>query len=328
MTSSYYEILGVDEKATQKEIKKAYRNLALKNHPDKGGDADKFKEIQQAYEILSDEEKRHNYDEYGSEEAPPQLHDLFKNLFNMGRNNGPSKGKRTEFKINVPLESVYTGIIKKLKITRNIICNKCDGSGCKIDANKKKCNHCNGNGIHVQHTRNGPFIQQIQTTCNLCNGKGSIISDEDKCDICHGTFTIQEQKIISVDIKAGVENSMGVIVENEGNEYPDTIPGDIIIIFNIPKHPVYERKKDDLHISHILTLYEALVGYNFTITHLDGRKINISYNGTTQPNTIKKIINEGMPNINTGKKGSLYIQFTVKLPDKIPQNLNIKALKD
>jgi DnaJ family protein A protein 2 len=321
--SDYYNVLGISRDASHAEIKKAFRKLALEHHPDKGGNSDKFKELQEAYEVLSDPDRKNEYDN-----PPPELNNIFSELFgNLGRRRtGPQKGSRTEFTIQISLEAVYSGLIKKLKITKNILCSVCDGSGSRVSTEKHKCKSCKGSGkiIHVKHQ--GPFIHQTQTTCSPCNGHGSIINPEDLCKNCNGNFVVSEPKIIPINIKPGVENGMGVIMENEGNEYPGTIPGDIVIIFNIVKHPLYERRGDDLHIKRELSLYEALVGYNFTITHLDNRKINISYNGITQPNTTKTVASEGLTKFETTKKGNLYITFTVKLPDKIPESLNVSAI--
>lgn len=321
--ADYYNVLGVSREASQSDIKKAFRKLALEHHPDKGGNPDKFKEIQEAYELLSDPDRRNEYDN-----PSHGIDNIFSELFGgLGRRrNGPNKGARTEFAIKIPLDAVYNGLIKKLKVTRNVICNRCDGSGCKGGAEKNKCNSCNGSGIHITRTKQGPFVQQIQCKCSSCNGTGRIIRPEDMCETCNGKYVVSEPKIVPINIKPGVEDGMGVIMENEGNEYPNTIPGDIVIIFKMIKHPKYERRGNDLHMNYELSLYEALVGYNFTITHLDSRKINISYTGVTQPNTVKKIASEGLPEFETGKKGGLFIKFSVKLPDKIPPELNISSL--
>jgi DnaJ family protein A protein 2 len=325
---SYYDILGLDKNASDKDIKQSYRKLALEHHPDKGGNAEKFKEIQHAYEILSDSEKRENFDKYGTDEPGGHggggMEEMFANMFGMGRNNGrsngPKKGQQTRHTINIPLEIVYSGLHKKLKVTRNVLCNTCDGSGCNAGADKQKCNCCKGRGNIVNIQRNGPFVQQTQTKCNPCKGKGFIINSEDQCKTCIGKFIIQEAKTVEINIKAGVETNMGVILENEGNEYPETIAGDIVIIFNVVKHDRFIRDDNDLHINHTITLYQALVGYNFNIKCLDDRIINIKFNGVTQPNTIKTVQDEGIPDINSGKKGKMFIHFTVKLPDTIPEN--------
>lgn len=319
---SHYNTLGISESATPKEIKKAFRKKALVCHPDKGGDPEKFKELQEAYEVLSDPTSRENYDKYGTAEAPAHsdINDLFSDLFGrMAGHNGPKRGQDTRYTMNVSLSDAYTGNLKKLKVTRSIICKDCDGLG---GISPEICTDCKGKGVTTRVTRNGPFVQQIQTKCNKCDGNGKTILPENKCTGCSGNKIIPEQKIIQVNIKAGIESRMGVVLENEGNEYPGTIPGNIVIIFNVASDESFTRKGNDLYYTQTLSLSEALIGFTKNITQLDSVVFSIRHDGVTQPSSVKCLKGRGFPNItNEGSKGDLYITFNVNLPDPVPEKL-------
>ncbi len=303
--TNHYETLNVSKDASFEEIKKSYRKLALKHHPDKGGNSDDFKKITEAYDILSDEEKRKNYDN-----PEPDFSNMFGNqhdIFNMffGNRQQQESCDDIQFELNISLELSYTGGEKKLKITKQVICNNCKF---------KVCNECHGSGITMKTHRQGPFIQQIQTQCNKCKN-GNINSG---CKECKDTCIVIKSEIISITIRKGTDNGMGIHMKNMGNEHPNKKNGDIIIAFKMKEHNKFKRTGNDLHIIKELSLAQALHGYSFVLNHLDSKIYNIDFKGVTQPETIKPYLNYGMPDINNSEnKGTLFFKFVVKLPETI-----------
>lgn len=336
----YYKYLKINKNATQTEIKKSYYKLAKTLHPDKGGDTEEFKKIMEAYEVLSNEEKRKIYDEYGEEGLTGNINhnmNAFNNIFNMhhfnsmnmNMNREKRKSENIIFNLSITLNDFYNGIEKKLKLNKKIICNKCLGNGLKNDKIKTECSKCNGKGIEVIIRRLGPMTQQIQMQCKLCNGEGKIIEECNKCEICKGKYVINGTKILTIYIEKGMKNGEKIIFREEGDEYPNTIPGDLIIILNEVKHKFFKREGNDLWIKKTISLADALTEYNFIIKHLDNRKIKIcSEKGITKPNSIKMIENEGMPEYkNPFNKGKLLIKINVKFPETIPLKYHDNLMK-
>ena len=305
-----YNILGVSKTAKPTEIKKAYHKLALKEHPDKGGDEEKFKKIQMAYEILSDEEKRQKYDKFGIEglddsDAPEGAADLFSHLFGMRRQRS-NKPKDTIHKLSVTLEDLYKGKISKLSITRST-----------TDKNSiKKCPTCNGQGAQIRVVQLQPgVIQQMQTVCPECKGQKQTFS------------TIQQRETIEVHIDAGSGNGTQIRVSGMGNEDINKQAGDIVFVIHEKEHDTFERRGDNLLIRKSVSLEEALYGCKFTLKTLDNRTLSIKTpdNHIIRPHVIDKIlvvpntmviVGEGMPKPNTGglEKGDLYVVFSVDFP--------------
>jgi len=305
-----YNILGVSKTAKPTEIKKAYHKLALKEHPDKGGDEEKFKKIQMAYEILSDEEKRQKYDKFGIEglddsDAPEGAADLFSHLFGMRRQRS-NKPKDTIHKLSVTLEDLYKGKISKLSITRST-----------TDKNSiKKCPTCDGQGAQIRVVQLQPgVIQQMQTVCPECKGQKQTFS------------TIQQRETIEVHIDAGSGNGTQIRVSGMGNEDINKQAGDIVFVIHEKEHDTFERHGDNLLIRKSVSLEEALYGCKFTLKTLDNRTLSIKTpdNHIIRPHVIDKtlvvpntmvIVGEGMPKPNTGglEKGDLYVVFSVDFP--------------
>ena len=303
---TYYDVLGVSKESTQDEIKKAYRKLALIFHPDKGGDPEKFKEISEAYETLSDPDKRENYDN-----PEPEMNfgggnaDIFNMFFGGGgQRQEEQKCEDIRFTLDITLELAFVGGNKKLKVTKNIICDKC---------HFEMCPECKGTGTVTTMRQHGPFIQQLQSHCTKCK----IGNLHKGCEKCNDTCVIQESSIITINIKRGTANGMGIVLREQGNEHPMKVFGNLVIVFNVIKHETFERKNNDLYYTKELTLPEALHGYSFILTHLDTKKFNIKLTDiTTQPGTMRSFPNYGMPLIDTPeKRGSLFITFKVVLPE-------------
>ncbi|KAL5684063.1 hypothetical protein ACJX0J_010448, partial [Zea mays] len=292
----YYEILGVSKDASQDDLKKAYRKAAIKNHPDKGGDPEKFKELAQAYEVLSDPEKREIYDQYGEDALKEGMgggggmhdpFDIFQSFFGGGSpfgGGGSSRGRRQRrgedvvHPLKVSLEDLYNGTSKKLSLSRSVLCSKCNGKGSKSGASSR-CAGCQGSGFKVQIRQLGPgMIQQMQHPCNECKGSGETISDKDRCPQCKGDKVVQEKKVLEVFVEKGMQNGQKITFPGEADEAPDTVTGDIIFVLQQKEHPKFKRKGDDLFYEHTLTLTESLCGFQFVVTHLDNRQLLIKSN--------------------------------------------------
>ncbi|KAJ4811340.1 DNAJ [Rhynchospora pubera] len=343
----YYEVLGVSKDASLDELKKAYRKAAMKNHPDKGGDPEKFKEIGQAYEVLSDPEKREIYDQYGEDALKEGMgagggghdpFDIFQSFFGGGSpfgGGGSSRGRRQRrgedvvHPLKVSLEELYNGTSKKLSLSRNIICSKCSGKGSKSGASMK-CTGCQGSGMRVSIRQLGPsMIQQMQHPCNECKGTGETINDKDRCPQCKGEKVVQEKKVLEVVVEKGMQNGQKITFPGEADEAPDTVTGDIIFVLQQKDHPKFKRKGDDLFYEHTLSLTEALCGFQFVLSHLDNRQLLIKSNPgeVVKPDSFKAINDEGMPMYQRPfMKGKLYINFTVDFPDSLSPD-QCKALE-
>jgi DnaJ family protein A protein 2 len=312
-TTELYEILGVEKGASDAAIKKAYRQLALKEHPDKGGDPEKFKKIQAAYEVLKDEEKRSRYDQGGLEgleggDMGEGGDDIFSALFGGRRRGGgrpaqgPRKGPDVKHPLKVSLEDLYNGKTAKLAVSRD-----------KIVGKPEMCRDCNGKGVIVRLRQIGPgMVQQIQQQCPTCGATG---------------FSVQkskERQVLEVVINKGMKNGEKVRFRGMSDEQPNCEPGDILFILQEKEHAVFTRKNNDLLIKKDVTLAEALTGYKFVVTHLDGRKIVITSKPgeILKPSTdagepfVKIVADEGMPKANSPfQKGKLYIYFRILFPE-------------
>ncbi|CAL9194527.1 unnamed protein product [Musa hybrid cultivar] len=333
-STRYYEILGVSKNASQDDLKKAYRKAAIKNHPDKGGDPEKFKELAQAYEVLSDPEKREIYDQYGEDALKEGMRggggghnpfDIFESFFGGSPfGGGSSRGRRQRrgedaiHPLKVSLEDLYSGISKKLSLSQNVICQKCKGKGSKSGASMS-CSGCEGSGMKVTIRQLGPgMIQQMQHPCSECKGTGETINDKDRCPQCKGEKVIQEKKVLEVVVEKGMQNEQKITFPGEADEAPETVTGDIVFVLQQKDHPKFKRKGDDLYYEHTLSLTEALCSFQFVLTHLDNRQLLIKSNPgeVVKPDQFKAINDEGMPLYQRPfMRGKLYIHFTVDFPD-------------
>jgi len=229
--TEYYKRLGVDPSASADDIRKAYRKLAVKYHPDKNPDPkaqEKFKEISSAYEVLSDPQKKELYDQYGEEGLqgggfnPSSASSIFEQFFGGGRKPKPNKGEDIKFQLGVTLKDLYNGKTTKLKVTRNILCQGCNGRGSNKDGAVQTCTTCKGQGIRIITQQMGMMIQQMQTVCNDCRGKGQTIKEKDRCQRCSGNKVVPEEKQIEVHIDKGMQTgqkkSLFTVKENKSLE--------------------------------------------------------------------------------------------------------------
>ncbi|KAJ8900198.1 hypothetical protein K2173_024838 [Erythroxylum novogranatense] len=334
--TKYYEVLGVSRTATQDELKKAYRKSAIVNHPDKGGDPEKFKELSQAYEVLSDPDKRQTYDQYGEDALKEGMgggggdfhnpFDIFESFFGGGifggggssRRRRQNRGEDMVHSLKVSLEDLYNGTTKKLSLSRNVLCPKCKGKGSK-SGSSVTCYGCQGAGMKVTTRHIGlGMVQQMRHICSDCRGSGKVISDRDKCQQCRGNKLTQEKKTLEVHIEKGMRDGQKIVFEGQSDEAPDTITGDIIFVLQLKKHPKFRQETDDLFVEHTLSLKEALCGFHFILTHLDGRELLIKSKPgeIIKPGQFKAINDEGMPlHQRPFMKGKLYIHFNVVFPE-------------
>jgi DnaJ family protein A protein 2 len=263
-TSKLYKVLGVEKNASGSDIKKAYRKLAVKHHPDKGGDPDTFKEISKAYDILGDEEKRTQYDQFGEEgvgQGGPSgdAGDIFDMMFNGSsggrrRNTGQKKGKEEVHPLDVSLEDLYNGKVRKLSVTRQVIDKSVE---------VKHCQECDGTGVVIQMVRMGPMIQQTQAACSSCSGKGVTCKKK------------RVKEVLEVPIQKGAPSGHKITFQEKSDEHPGVTPGDVVFVLNEQPHAVFKRRGADLYIERKISLVEALCGFEMEVEHLDGRTLII-----------------------------------------------------
>lgn len=336
--TAYYDILGVSPNCTEEELKKSYRKLALKYHPDKNpNEGEKFKAISQAYEVLSNPEKRHIYDQGGEQAIKQGGHngatgdhspmDIFEMFFGGGgrqRERGPKKGKDIVYQMSVTLEELYNGATRKLAISKKVVCDKCEGRGTKSpNIGPTKCSTCQGRGhvLRVEHL--GPsIVQRIESKCSDCYGQGEIIPAKDRCKSCEGKKIAREKKIIEVHIDKGMEDGHKITFANEGDMEPGLdLPSDIIVVLDEKQHDRFRRcQRNDLLTTLELNLTEALCGFTRSITTLDGRTLVLrtSPGEVIKHSTVKSIPSEGMPVYrNPFDKGNLLVQMSVQFPEKL-----------
>ena len=347
--NEYYDTLGLTREATINEIKKAYRNLARKYHPDKVNDdklkpeyTKRFQKIGEAYETLSDPETRKLYDQFGKEGAKTGGNAGMNpfNVFNSFFNNGFSFNGRTNARtnargqpqkhksspvvhqVNVSLEDLYNGRIIKLKITKKTIYNMSNNSPCprdQLESTWDPCQTCKGNGMVMEMRQLGPgFVSQTQRPCQTCNRTGYCLKS--------GYQLRDHEDIVEVEVKPGMNPKTEHIITGGGNCYPGTIPGDVIIAFLVVSHSIYQLSGNNLTMNKTILLSDSLCGFSFDLMQLDGTWIKIKSTDIINPGMVKNIPNLGMKKSGYTERGNLIITFDVEFPSSllIHQRQNIK----
>ena len=327
--SDYYNILGISKNASDDEIKRAYKKLALKTHPDKnGGDDTEFKKINVAYETLSNPQKRNEYDN-------PHTNDIFGNNMNMNNPfNHPffnfhqnHHSQNVNIKLNdhhytcrISLKEVFFGTTKKLKVNRNSICKSC----------VKSCNTCNGSGKISQHIQMGPFTQIANSTCNACKGDGKMKNDGNiHCTKCTSNGILNEERIFEIVLNPGVENGKTIVFEEWGEQATrsNQIPGSFIITIKVEDHDIFKRNNLQLRYTVDLTLKESIIGKMLTIPHFLGNfDIDTRGFGIINPEKEYIIYDKGLKNENK-EVGNLHLIFKIKYPEKTLSNEEIEIVK-
>lgn len=308
----YYDCLGIGKTATESEIKKAFYKCAKIFHPDKNQSKEaeeKFKLCNEAYEVLSDAEKRKKYDLYGKEGLQTKF-----NPFDFSR-----KTADIELMLMVSLDEIYYGTTKEVKYERKVNCKKCHGKGTLKEI--KNCETCKGQGRTVKIVKNGFMNFQTVEACTVCLGKKYVIPDKDKCKKCHGEGLYDEAKTLNLEIKKGFNKKVFVFRE-ESHILPNMIIGDVIVHIQI-KPNVYGQRGNDLLLTHQISFMESINGKGITINHF-GKHINIETTNIIQPNSIKKLVNYGMPY--GSQYGDLYITFHVIYDFTLEQLNTLKEL--
>lgn len=346
----YYEVLGVDKSVSDDELKKAYRKAAKKYHPDLNpGDKEaeqKFKEVNEAYEVLSDKEKRARYDQFGHAGVDPNygagtggysggftgdfgdLGDIFSSFFGGGfgggrqsNPNAPRRGNDTAAAVNLSFEEAAKGCRKTVKVTKIDNCKECGGSGAEKGSTPKTCPVCHGTG-QVSATQRTPFgVMQTQKVCDNCHGRGKII--DKPCHTCAGKGRIRHTVEQTVDIPAGIDDGQVINLRGGGDAGANGGPaGDLRINVNVRPHPIFERNGYDVYCEIPITFAQAALGDEIVVPTLDG-KVKFTIHEGTQPGDEFKLRGKGIQRLNYAGKGDEYVKITVE----VPRDLS-KAQKD
>ena len=338
MSKDYYNILGVDKNASEDQIKKAYRKKAMEFHPDKNqGNTEaesKFKEAAEAYETLSDPQKKSSYDQFGQSGNPfrgggggnpfgghgfnmddifSQFGDIFGNRYGNPGNQRKQQARGGDLRIKVVLniQDILKGSTKKLKYRRQDKCQPCDGKG---GTDVRTCLSCNGQGQRIV-VQNTPFGQmRTQTSCPDCGGSGKQISN--KCSHCHGDGTTLQEQVVDVEVPVGVSNGMQLKMQGFGNNVRDGVPGDLFIIIEEEQNFTFKRENNNIIVEKTISVIDAICGANISVSTPHGDIPVYVESGTEHGKTIR-ISGKGIPDINYGL-GDLHIKFAIKIPRDIP----------
>ena len=300
----YYKVLNCSKATDQNGIKKMYRKMALKYHPDKNPDnknaKEKFEEIQEAYEVLSDDKKRKIYDKYG-----------YKGFKEYEENHHHKEKEQTVKYVDYTIKELYELKSKEIKFKLKKQCINCLGTGA---IEKIECKYCNGNGVTMKIHRMGPFVQQIQEKCEYCNGKGFLIIK--KCDSCNGNGYLRELRYIKFDLDGSSYDKVFKIYEDEGHEDNNGIKSDLVVVMKEKVDERFKRRGFDLHIKEKIHLHDSLVGLKKTIDFIDGRKLFINENTIIKDNDIRRIKNYGLKK-SDGTYGDLIIEYNIIYPEEL-----------
>jgi molecular chaperone DnaJ len=344
----YYEVLGVEKGASKDQIKTAYRKLAMQYHPDRNkspGAEEKFKEISEAYAVLSDDAKRAQYDRFGHEgiQGRYSSEDIFRSanfdeilrdlgfgfggfgggsIFDMffgnmtGSGRGARRGADLRYDLDITLEQVATGLTTEIEIPRTERCPVCKGTGAKPGSQPRICTECGGRG-QVQRINSSGFAQFVRIeTCRVCNGKGEVL--DNPCRDCKGNGTVQKTRKISVKIPAGIENESSLRLRAEGDAGEMGTPaGDLYVVCHVLPHKIFKREDSDLRISAQIDFPSAALGSTIQVPTIDGKMAEVTVPAGTQSGTVLKLKGKGLPNLGGANKGNMLISIEATVPTKL-----------
>jgi molecular chaperone DnaJ len=333
----YYEVLGVSRTVTDAELKAAYRKLAMQHHPDRNpGDAEcehRFKELNEAYDALKDGDKRAAYDRFGHaafEQGGGGTHgfgadfastfsDIFEDLFGMGggrrgsgRGQGRERGSDLRYNMEIGLEEAYKGKTAQIRIPTSVTCEVCSGTGAKAGTKPKPCATCGGAG-KIRHAQ-GFFT--LERTCPACHGRGQVI--DDPCSSCAGAGRVTRERMLSVNIPAGVEDGTRIRLAGEGEAgLRGGPPGDLYIFLSLAPHEFFQRDGADLHCRVPISMATAALGGEFEVPAIDGSKARVKVPGGTQTGRRFRLTAKGMPVLRAKQTGDMYVQVAVETPQNL-----------
>lgn len=351
----YYEVLGVDKNASADQIKKAYRKKAIEFHPDKNpGDKeaeDKFKEAAEAYEVLSNEEKRARYDQfghagmggaagnggpygYGGGMSMDDIFSMFGDIFGghaggfggfggFGGGGGQSsrrrfRGSDLRVRVKLTLAEIATGVEKKFKLKKDVTCTHCSGSGAEGNSGSETCSTCNGSGSVIRNQQTILGTMQTRATCPTCHGEGKVIKN--KCKVCAGEGTTQGEEVVTVKIPAGVADGMQLSMSGKGNAGKHNgIPGDLLIQVTEEPHPDLVRDGNDVVYNLVISIVTATLGGTVEIPTIDA-KAKVKIDAGTQPGKVLRLRNKGIPDINGYGTGDLLVKINVYIPEALSKD--------
>jgi molecular chaperone DnaJ len=345
----YYEVLGVGKESDPKEIKSAYRKLALKYHPDQSQEPDaeeRFKEISEAYAVLSDSDKRKQYDQFGhagidgrySQEdlfrgvdfedllrgfgfaggGGGSIFDIFFGGAGRGGRRGPGRGRDLRYDLDMTLEEVAAGLETTIEVPRMETCPPCSGTGAKPGTSPVTCDQCRGAG-QVTRVQKTPFGQMMtSSTCPKCGGRGQIVSDP--CAECRGSGRVRKTRTINVKVPAGVDSGQHLRLGGQGEASPDPggEPGDLYVFVNVRTHPLFRRDEDDLLFEAPLSITQAALGTDLEVPTLDGKRAKIKVPAGTQTGSVFRLKGKGIPRLHGfGGTGDMHVRVSVRTPSNL-----------
>jgi molecular chaperone DnaJ len=357
----YYEVLSVPKDATKDQIKSAYRKLALQYHPDRNkspGAEDRFKEISEAYAVLSDDAKRAQYDRFGHEgiQGRYSAEDIFRttnfdeilrdlgfggfggfsgSIFDMffgnmtGSGRGARRGADLRYDLDITLEQAASGLTTEIEVPRTERCPVCKGSGARPGSNPRVCTECGGRG-QVQRVSSAGFAQFVRVeTCRTCKGRGQML--DNPCRDCRGVGTVQRKRKISVKIPAGIEDESSLRLRSEGDAGETGSPsGDLYVVCHIMRHNFFTRQDKDLVCDSAVSMIDASLGTKIQVPTIDGKNVEVEIPSGTQPGTVLKLKGKGMPSLGGSSRGNQLINVRVVVPTKLSEKEKdlLKNLKE